>query len=376
MVIRNMNYLSGLKNRDLSKEICLLRVDFNVESAKDAFRLQAVLPTIKFLLKRGAKVVLLSHRGRPKPSKKLKVKSSKEFTLHFVAKFLSKKLNQRINFINHFDFKKMKNAVEVAPPRSIFLLENLRFLPGEEKNDARSAKKLASLGTFYVNDAFAVSHRENASVVAITKFLPSYAGLLLEKEIKNLSKAMKKPRQPLVLILGGAKISDKIGLIKKFLDKAKYILIGGGLANTMLMAKGVDVGESLYEPGMIGFAKGLLEYKNIILPIDWITDKNKILDIGPLTLERFKEIIKKAGTIIWNGPMGYFEDKRFAKGSIIIAKAIVRGEAFSVIGGGETTAIITNYQFPISKNIFLSTGGGAMLEYLAGKKLPGIEALK
>jgi phosphoglycerate kinase len=210
--------------------------------------------------------------------------------------------------------------------------------------------------------------------------LPSYAGLLLETEIKNLNKVIKKPRQPLVLILGGAKISDKIGLIKKFLNKAKYILIGGGLANTLIKAKGANIGKSLYEPSMLNFAKSLIKHKNIILPNDWLVHQSKILDIGPLTIERFGDTIRKTKTIIWNGPLGYFEDKRFAKGSVAIANAIIKSRAFAVIGGGETTALFTraisNFQFLISKKrLFLSTGGGAMLEYLASKKLPGLEAL-
>jgi len=365
-----MHYLTELKSKNLSKEICVLRVDFNVKDIKDALRLEASLPTIKFLLKRGAKVVLLSHRGRPKSKKSLN-----EFSLKFIAKFLAKKLGRPVKFINHFDFQKIKEAVIKAAPKSIFLLENLRFLGGEEKNDAELAKRLASLGTFFVNDAFAVSHRKNASVYAITKFLTSYAGLLLENEIKSLDKVLKNPRQPLILILGGAKISDKIGLIKKFLNKARHILIGGGLANTLLWTKGIDIGQSLYEPKMSGIAKGLIKNKRVVLPNDWLVYKKQVLDIGPLTIQRFNEIIKTARTIIWNGPLGYFEDKRFRRGSAAIAKAISRSGAFSVVGGGETTQLVLSLGLK-NRIGFLSTGGGAMLEYLAGKKLPGINALK
>jgi phosphoglycerate kinase len=385
-----MRYLSQLKSKNLSKETCLLRVDFNIQSPKDIFRLEAALPTIKFLIKKRAKIVLLSHRGRPKGY-------DRTLSLKPIAKIFSRLLKKPIKFIDfnigtpdlpkltsilkRSDVLKLKNQISTASVGSIFLLENLRFLPAEEKNSTKLAKQLASLGTIYINDAFAVSHRKNASVVAIAKFLPSYAGLLLEKELKNLDKAIKKPRQPLVLIMGGAKISDKINLIKKFLTKAKYILIGGGLANTMLKARGIDIGDSLFEPRMITSAKRLLKYKKIILPNDLLVHRNKILDIGHLTIERFSEIINKAKTIIWNGPMGYFEDKRFTKGSIAIVNAIIKNKAFAVVGGGETTALFTsaisNYQFLISKKrLFVSTGGGAMLEYLAGKKLPGIKVLK
>jgi len=391
-----MKYLSNLKNKIFSNETCLLRVDFNVqdadlrglerESTQIPLRLEAILPTIRFLLKRRAKIVLLSHRGRPLINLRLKTKNLKlrkrEFSLKFAVDFLARRLKRKIVFINNFNFTSIKNKIKNSSPGTIFLLENLRFLPGEEKNDAKLAKQLASLGTFYVNDAFAVSHRKNASVVAITKFLPSYAGLLLEEEIKNLNRIIKNPRQPLVLILGGAKISDKIGLIKKFLTKAKYILIGGGLANTMFRAQGMDIGESLFEPEMLRFAKSLLHYKNIILPNDWIVYQNKILDIGPLTVEQFKKIIKKAKTIIWNGPMGYFEDKRFTKGTHAIVKIVAKSRALSIVGGGETVtafqAVTRNFaeKVRVSPRLFLSTAGGAMLEYLADKKLPGINALE
>ena len=275
-----------------------------------------------------------------------------------------------------FDAKKIKKSVATASG-SIFLLENLRFLPGEEKNDEKFAKQLASLGDLYINDAFAVSHRANASVEAITKFLPSYAGLLMEKEIENLNKAIKKPKKPFVIILGGAKISDKLGIIKNFKQKADKFLIGGGIANTFLVAEGLPIGNSIFEEKMVPEAKKLLKLPKIILPVDYAIENKKILDIGPQTVENYASIIKKAKTIIWNGPMGYFENPKFAKASKAIAEAVIKSKAFVVIGGGETTAIIHNSKFIIhNSKLFISTGGGAMLEYLAGKKLPGIEALK
>ena len=414
-----MKYLTSLKNKDLSKEICLLRVDFNINDAdlrgsKREFtrnnihpRILAVLPTIKFLIKGGTKVVILSHRGRPTTikSSKFKVKNYKQSSLKPFGKILSSLLKKRVNFVN-LDalslINRTKEKIRGSITGSVFLLENLRFLPGEDKNDKKFAKQLASLATFYVNDAFSVSHRKNASVVAITKFLPSYAGLLLEKEIKNLSRIMKNPKKLLVIILGGAKVSDKIGVIKNFLKEVKgqkskinCFLTGGGVANTFFAAQGLPVGKSLYEKEMIPAARQLLKSRKIILPVDAVRKDKKILDIGPKTAEKYSQIIKKAGTIIWNGPMGYIEDPKFTKGSKAITEAILKSRAFAIVGGGETTSIISNFsrhlfktnleggippaagQFPISKkNIFISTGGGAMLEYLAGKKLPGLEALK
>ena len=387
-----MKYLSSLKNKNLFQQICLLRVDFNLtdddlKKQKVPLRIQAILPTIKFLLDKRAKVVILSHRGRP-----LKVSSFKfqvsSYTLRPFARILSKLLKKPVKFIDFnfgtSDVPKLTSILRTsdvlkirnAPKGSIFLLENLRFFSGEDKNDQKFAKNLASLGTFYINDAFAFSHRPTASIAGIPKFLPSYAGLLLEKEIKNLSKVMKKPKQPLVIILGGAKISDKIGVIKNFLKKADCLLLGGGVANTFFAAQRLPIGKSLYEKRIVPTAKLLLRSRKIILPIDSVVQGKKILDIGPKTIKRYAEIIKKARTIVWSGPMGYIEEPRFAKGSEAIAWAILKSRVFSVIGGGETASIIQNSKNKIQNSrIFLSTGGGAMLEYLAGKKLPGIEAL-
>jgi len=409
-----MKYLSSLKNKNLSDKICLLRVDFNIQNTDlhacppkpwrrrgyehgltriPPFRISAILPTIQFLLNRKAKVVILSHRGRPVKvqSSKLKVKS---LSLKPFAKILSNLLNKPVNFIdfeNGFNAPKIHKTITASRDK-IFLLENLRFLPGEEKNDVKFAKKLASLGNFYVNDAFSVSHRKNASIVAITKFLPSYPGFCLEKEIKNLSKAIKNPKKPLIIILGGAKISDKIGVIKNFMKgptrlrkssgEASKFLIGGAVANTFFSAKKLDIGNSVYEKNMIPLAQQLLKSppstRKIILPIDWLTEKGKILDIGPKTSNLYAEIIKNAKTIIWNGPMGYFENPKFIKGTEAIIEAVIKSRAFSIVGGGETTAEVQSSKLKVKslKHIFLSTGGGAMLEYLSGKKLPGIEALK
>lgn len=356
-----MIFLRNLSKKEIFGKTCLLRVDLNVseKEAKNSLRILGILPTIKFLIGNGAKVVILSHRGRPNGF-------DKKQSLKPFAKILSSLLKKPVHFI---DFKKgFKNS-------EISLLENLRFLAGEEKNDKKFAKQLASLGDFFVNDAFSVSHRNAASVSAITKFLPSYVGLLLENEIKNLSLAMAKSKKPLVVILGGAKISDKIGLIENFKNKADYFLIGGGIAHNFLLAQGLPIGDSIFEEKTINFTKKMLKNKKIILPVDYIIKDRKILDIGPNTVKYYSDIIKNAKTIIWNGPMGYFENKKFAKGSKIIKGAILNSKAFSVVGGGETASLMSNVKGQMP-NVFISTGGGAMLEYLAGKKLPGIKALK
>ena len=366
-----MKFLKSLNKKNLSGKTCLLRVDFNVEKGKEknSLRLKAILPTIKFLIDKKTKIVILSHRGRPVK------KNRKEFSLKPFARFLSENPAKKINFINNFDFRDIKQKIENSSPLSVFLLENLRFLVGEEKNDAKLAKQLASLGDFYVNDAFSVSHRENASVSAITKFLPSYAGLLLENEIKNLDLVVKNPKRPLIVILGGNKVLDKIGLINNFLNKADYFLLGGGIANTLFAAQGLPVGDSLYEEKMIFVARRILKSKKIILPLDVAIHDRKILDIGPKTAKKYGEIIKKAKIVIWNGPLGYFEDKRFAKGSLAVAEAVAKSGTRAIVGGGETAFLMSKVKGQRS-NVFLSTGGGAMLEYLAGKGLPAIEALK
>lgn len=355
-----MRYLSNFKG-SFKDKICLLRVDFNVENPENALRLEASLPTIKFLLQHHARIMLLSHRGRPKGV-------DSPFSLKPVLPFLRKNLSEEIIFFPHFPEQRPANG-------QIMLMENLRFHNGEDSNSLSFAQKLAALGDFYVNDAFAVSHRKNASVAQLPKLLPAYAGLLLEKEIKTLSSVMTKPAQPLVLILGGAKISDKTGVIKNFLDKAAHILIGGAVANNFLAAQKINIGESLVEPDMIPTAKKLLNQSHIVVPSDWLMDQNRIVDIGPETIKKFTDIISGAATVIWNGPMGLFENPKFAEGSRKIAQAIAGSGSFSVVGGGETTELIIKMGLR-NKFSFLSTGGGAMLEFLSGKKLPGIEALK
>jgi phosphoglycerate kinase len=363
-----MKELSSLRNARLHDRTALVRVGFDIEHIRESFRLVAALPTIKWLLKKRTRLVLLSHRGRPK-------RQDRDFSLKFITPFLKKKLGRPVTFLPSFDFDNLAPQIRSSKPGSVFLLENLRFQPGEEENDPRFARELAKLGDFYVNDAFSVCHRHNASITALPKFLPSYAGLCLVEEIHYLSQVMKAPEKPLVIVLGGAKVSDKLGLISYFLRSASTFLIGGATANTFLKAQGTEVKDSLYEQSMLVTARNLLNRsKKIILPIDFVFYKDKIVDVGPLSIERFTEIIRNAKTVIWNGPLGYFEDARFRKSSTAVAQAIMKSKAFSVAGGGETTELLFSSKLQ-DKFSFVSTGGGAMLTFLAGEKLPGITAL-
>ena len=386
-----IKYVRKLSPATLRNKIVLLRVDLNVKSGDlgDAYRLQAIIPTLKFLKRAHANIIILSHRGRPKgPEPSLSLKP--------FAKLLSKKLNSPIVFFNQpinqltkltkKPINQINQKTNQPINQTIILLENLRFDPREETNDKHFAKELASLGDIYVNDAFAVSHRANASVAAITKFLPSYAGLLLEKEIKNLQKVMLGYKKPLILIVGGEKVEDKAGILKYFLTKADYILLGGGVANTFLKAKGNNIRGSIFDAE--ADVRPLLKRKNIILPEDDIWKDKKILDIGPRTSARYAEIIEKAKTIIWGGPMGKYEEQGYGKGTKTIWQAILENKkSFSVIGGGETIGslklirtkphtLVSACRPGRASGLFLSTGGGAMLEFLSSKKLPGIEALK
>lgn len=378
------------------KKTCVLRVDFNSESNKDLFRLDSSLPTISFLRKKKKNVVLIAHRGRPVPflsfsgfghfSKAVTPPFSsderKKYTLKPFARILSKKIREKVAFLDFSDFDKVRETIEKSKS-GIYLLENIRFWKEEEWNDERFAETISSLGDFYVNDAFSVSHRENASVCAITKYLPSYAGLLLEREIEKLNGAMDNPKRPIVFLIGGAKISDKIGMIDFFWRKADFFLFGGGPANTVLSARGVSLGNSLIDEKSFDTIRPYLASLKIKVPQDAVSEDGKILDIGEQTIKEYEEVIMKSKTVVWSGPMGLFEKKKFSRGTRDMWKAVLRlakknARAGIIVGGGETIAslslLITHYKLP--KNIFLSTGGSAMLEYLSGKKLPGIEALK
>lgn len=384
--------LRSLKEVDVSGKRVLVRVDFNVDlDAKgkiiDDFRIWAVLPTINYLREKGAKIILMSHLGDPDGI-------DKNLSLASVREKLSKLLGKDVLKANGCIGKEIKAMGENLKEGEILLLENLRFYKEEKENSENFAKELASLADIYINDAFSVSHRQHASLVAITKFLPSYAGLLLEKEVNVLKKIMEYPEHPLAVIIGGAKISTKIKLIKNFLSVADDIILGGALANTVLRAKGIAIGKSVIEEEMVEEVKNLeITSTKIHIPVDTIvsvdrngnaperiapvgkTEENElILDIGPETEGLFAEVIKGAKTIIWNGPMGLFEVKKFAHGTEAIAKAITESSCYSVVGGGETISFLDQAGLA-GKFSHLSTGGGAMLKFLSGEKLPGIEAL-
>ncbi len=379
-----MHYLSKEDPRVLRGRTALLRLDFNTE---DDWRMRAVLPTIKFLLKNNCKVVIMSHRGRPTPvvspasgsvapSAFRPMSADRKLSLKKDAAALSRFLRRPVRFIPDFDFEKIRAMIDRVPARSVFLLENLRFMIGEEQNDDRLAWRLASLGDFYVNDAFAVSHRANASVAAITSHLPSYAGLELEAEIENLSRVISHPRHPLVLVVGGAKISDKLGVLTYFRSKADRFLLGGGPANTVLAERGMDVKQSLCDRSGDRLAiRNIARYPNVMAPVDEAWKKNAIVDIGPRTAAQFAEKIRAARTIVWSGPLGLIDEPPFDRGSRTVARAIAANrKALSVAGGGETVMFIKRARLD-KKLSFISTGGGAMLDFLAGRKLPGLEAL-
>lgn len=388
--------------KDLKDKRVLVRVDFNVAVTKDgriapdeSFKIEAALPTFKYLLEKKAKVILMTHLGRPKGKKvpELKVDPVADY-LSEVLKKLVKKVDAVVGPAVEKEIAKMKGG-------EVLMLENLRFEKGEEENNAALAKQLVRLGDVYVNDAFGVCHREAASISAITKFLPSYAGFLLEAEVSALSKVMKNPKKPLLLIMGGLKFETKLLVIEKFLDKADKVLLGGGLASTCLKALGYGLGASVTDDNYLSLAKKIAGNKKISLPIDVIAGRKDqscdfyhlpvpvkpcdlfkapyaIYDVGPATIREWAKLIKKAQTIIWNGPLGYFEQKPYDSGTLAMARLVAgrsKGKAFGVVGGGETVAALR--QSKMAEYVdHISTGGGAMLEFLAGKKLPGIEALK
>ena len=383
--------LPFLSHHSITHKKVLLRVDFNVSlnanaTIADDTRIQQALPTIKLLLKNQNKIILVSHLGEPK-------KRDMMFSLKRVAKDLAKYLpSYHIHLVDDFltDHKVLKEQKQ----NEILLLENIRFYPGEKANDPVFAKQLASLADVYINDAFGVSHRKDASIVSVPQLLPHYAGLLLENEITMLDKVIHHPEKPFVAILGGSKVSTKIKLVTKLLQLADSVLIGGGMANTFLAAQRFSIGKSFYEPDAVSFAKQLLTMtygKNtkVILPQDGIVQgktihevnvkdvkaDESILDIGAETQAVFGQHIATARTIIWNGPVGKFEDPAFSRGTEFIYYSITQNsQAMSVIGGGDTLAAMKNKEYR-EKITHISTGGGAMLEYIEKETLPGIEAL-
>ncbi|EGS36727.1 phosphoglycerate kinase [Megasphaera sp. UPII 135-E] len=387
-----------IRQLSVANKKVFMRVDFNVPLDEqrhiiDDTRIQKTLPTIRYVLEQGGAVILASHLGRPKG------KRLKEFSLQPVAERLSELLQQSVTMAPDCIGEATKELVSKMKPGDIVLLENLRFHAEEEKNDPDFAKQLAALGDIGVNDAFGCCHRAHASVSGIAAFLPMVAGLLLAKEIQFLGETVTNPEHPFAAIIGGAKISDKINVIDHLLDKVDVMIIGGGMANTFLLAQGYAVGKSLVEMDKIELAKKLLQkakQKNVhfLLPVDVtvafnfandseyvVTNLNDIpqtgmiLDIGTRSQAIFAEALKDMKTIIWNGPMGVFEMPHFALGTQAVAKAVADASAVSIVGGGDSLAAIN--QMGLADAItHISTGGGASLEYLEGKALPGIIALQ
>lgn len=386
-----------LEDFNLLNKKVLVRVDFNVpmdedKNITDTTRIVSALPTINYLVEHKAKVILMSHLGRPKG------KFVEKFSLKPVARKLSEILNKDVKMAKDCIGNDVKKEIEAMKPGDILLLENVRFYSEEEKNDENFANKLASLADIYINDAFGTAHRAHASTAGVAKILPSGAGFLIKKELEIMGKALESPERPFVAILGGAKVSDKIGVIQNLLEKVDTLLIGGGMAYTFLKSKGFDIGKSLLEEDKIELAGYLIkqaEKKNVklILPEDVIVttelkeglpykavDVSCIpsdmmgVDIGPATRKTFEKEIKGAKTVVWNGPMGVFEIDAYAKGTFAVANAMANTKGTTIIGGGDSAAAVVKFGLAEEMS-HISTGGGASLKFLEGKVLPGVAAL-
>ncbi len=392
----------SLEDVKISGKKVLVRCDFNVPlddngNITDENRIEAALPTIQYLINNGAKVILCSHLGRPKGE------VNPKYSLKPVAKRLSELLNKEVIMANDVIGESAKTSVASMNDGDIVLLENVRFHKEETKNDPEFAKALASLADVFVNDAFGTAHRAHASTAGVAEYLPAVAGYLIQKEIEVMGKALAEPERPFVAILGGAKVSDKIGVIENLLEKVDALIIGGGMAYTFLKAKGYQIGNSICEDDKIDLAKQLMDIAeakgvDLLLPVGSIVGKSFAadaeskyvpsdampedwmgMDIGNITVEKFSKVIRKAKTIIWNGPMGVFEFPRFAEGTKAIAREVAmtgsEKGAITIIGGGDSVAAVKQLGFGDSMT-HISTGGGASLEFLEGKKLPGIAALE
>jgi len=390
----NMFAKKTIKDIDVQDKKVLVRVDFNVPlkdgAVSDDTRIRAALPTIQYLLERNAAVILCSHLGRPKDS------VDPQYSLKPVAEYLAKLIPQKVNFAEDCIGPAAQKAAGELKSGEVLVLENTRFHAGETKNDPAMAKELASLADIFVNDAFGSAHRAHASTAGVADYLPAVAGFLMEKEIQYLGQAIDDPKRPFVAILGGAKVSDKIGVVRNLLKKADMVLIGGGMANTFFKAQGYPVGDSLAEDEALDTARELVKEgaNKLRLPVDVVIadkfddgaekktmpvgpvpDGWRILDIGAETVAAYSKIIAGAKTVVWNGPMGVFEFPNFAKGTFEIAKAVADSDAISVIGGGDSVAAV-NQTSLVDKISHISTGGGASLEMLEGLELPGLAVLQ
>ena len=386
-----------IRDVDVKGKRVLLRVDYNVpldEAMKitDDTRIQKSLPTIRYLIENGAKVILMSHLGRPKGH------VVDKYRLDPVAKRLGELLGKKVLKLNEIYSEEVLQAVNSLADGEVMMIDNLRFDPREEKNDPEFSRMLASLGDIYVDDAFGAAHRAHASVEGVTKYLPAYAGFLMESEINSLYPLLESPGRPFIAILGGSKVSDKLKVIQNLLAKVDSLLIGGGMCFTFLKAQGIGVGKSILEEDQLDYCKDVLKEAGkrkvkILLPVDAVAanafaadaqfttvDIKFIrmdwmgLDIGPKTVELFKQEINGAKTIFWNGPMGVFEWSNFEAGTKAVAQIVAQAKAFTVIGGGDTVAAVRKYGVE-DKIDHVSTGGGASLELLEGRELPGITAL-
>jgi phosphoglycerate kinase len=386
-----------IRDVDVKGKRVLLRVDYNVpldEAMKitDDTRIQKSLPTIRYLIDNGAKVILMSHLGRPKGQ------VVDKYRLDPVAKRLGELLGKKVLKLNEIYSEEVLQAVNSLADGEVMMIDNLRFDPREEKNDPEFSRMLASLGDIYVDDAFGAAHRAHASVERVTKYLPAYAGFLMESEINSLYPLLESPGRPFIAILGGSKVSDKLKVIQNLLAKVDSLLIGGGMCFTFLKAQGIGVGKSILEEDQLDYCKDVLKEAGkrkvkILLPVDAVAanafaadaqfttvDIKFIrmdwmgLDIGPKTVELFKQEINGAKTIFWNGPMGVFEWSNFEAGTKAVAQIVAQAKAFTVIGGGDTVAAVRKYGVE-DKIDHVSTGGGASLELLEGRELPGITAL-
>ncbi len=392
--------VATLDDVDLSDTTVLVRVDFNVPlkegKVMDDTRIRAALPTIHRLREQGCRIILCSHLGRPEGSFDAKL------SLRPVADYLASLIDDKTEFVSSWDFDEIRSMIE-SSQAPIIVLENTRFHPGEKSNEEEFSKQLASLATNYVSDAFGAVHRAHASTVGVTRFIPGYAGMLVEREVKRITQLRDNPSSPSVAIFGGAKISTKLELLQNFVGRVDTIILGGGMANTFLKAQGYAIGNSLFEEDMLETARAVLSDsakagQSLLIPSDvrlaksfdspWmedgqtkstgasqIPDDAMVLDIGPTTERDFSEAIGTANSIIWNGPMGVFEKEEYRSGTMQLARSVLNRKANTVIGGGETAYAMNLLGAEIPSEIHISTGGGASLELMSGRELPGVACL-